>query len=789
MNVSSYNISVPQSSQMLERYRKARAFENLLISGETDLSAFAFPNWLSCGKKFWYTRKNKEHTEYRFVDAVSATNTEAFDHLRLAKELSSAVSEDCHELNLPISIKSYSEKCMTFLAFGRYWKFEFDRGLFEEPCNHENRDWLVSPDQKSAVFVKNYNLWICDLASGRELALTTDGVEHYAYAREPEARDLIFGLDDFNAVPGIPEALWSPDGKKVLTFQLDERRVKSLPSILFAPTEGDVRPKLTERKYALPGDKYVPTYRVITIDVETGVQTAAKYQSLEDSFLWFALVSGNRCWWSADSDKAYFLDMSRGQKSVKVVELTIDGGTCRVLFTEIADSFLEIGHNFEAPTMILPLPETDELIWFSHRSGYAHLYLYDLKTGKLKNPITAGDWTVSNAFYVNKRTREVMVQMMGRVQERNYYYREIANFNLDTGEMTLIASGDFDFHMYNDGGGLGGLSPDGEYLVSTHARVDTPPVTDLRDRSGNLIMKLESANLSRVPEDWGWPEPFEVTAADGETKLYGTMFRPSNFDPEKKYPVLDFGHWNNFSAAPVSHSFNRAGVGYFEIACAFAEIGLIVIMMEGRGKNYQKKSIRDYGYDNFLEIGATRDHVSAIKELSHQHEYLDLERVGILDFDGSNAAIHGLLQFPDFYKVGVSSSLYDPRLVKQGEVYSGIIDETKRNEFVTWDDVIHNLKGKLLIITGLRDKYFHPSATFRLTDALLRANKDFDHVVQPNGSHAYRVLYSRRRIWDYLARHLIGVEPPNDFPMRAGWASPKSAHADTQMMEQPFEEQ
>ena len=160
--------------------------------------------------------------------------------------------------------------------------------------------------------------------------------------------------------------------------------------------------------------------------------------------------------------------------------------------------------------------------------------------------------------------------------------------------------------------------------------------------------------------------------------------------------------------------------------------------------------------------------MAGIKQLAERYSYMDLNRVGIVDFDGSNAGVTGLLAFSDFYQVGVAGSVYDPRLVKQGEVYSGLTTEEKRNEAVIWDDVVHNLRGKLLIITGLRDKYFHPSATFHLTDALLKANKDFEHMVHPNGSHAWRQINSRRRIWDYLVRHLLGLNPPSNFKLITG---------------------
>ena len=195
---------------------------------------------------------------------------------------------------------------------------------------------------------------------------------------------------------------------------------------------------------------------------------------------------------------------------------------------------------------------------------------------------------------------------------------------------------------------------------------------------------------------------------------------------------------------------------------------MIVVRMDGRGTSYRDKAFRDYGYDNFLENGGIVDRVAGIQQLAERYPYMDLDRVGIIDYDGSNAGVIGLLAFPDFYHVGVASSLYDPRLVKQGEIYMGLTTEEKRDQAVIWGDAINNLKGKLLIINGLRDRFFHPSAVFQLTDALCKANKDFEHLVQPNGGHAWRILNGRRRMWDFLVKHLLGLNPPSDFNLVTG---------------------
>lgn len=747
--------------EMTARYHRSRALDSSQFEYAPRLTAKISPNWNNDGRSFWYARTTDQGVEYRVVDAIDRSNELAFDHLALANALSAKTGKQFCEHDLPLANLTFSEDELFFEAEGNSWVFNGELS----PSKRRKRlpsHWLISPDGGKAVYLQGGNLWLRDINAGEDQPLTTDGETHYAYGVAPEAQDLVGNLtDSYDEDPlaqtplARPEAAWSPDGRYIYTYQLDERQVAEIPSVLFAPQDYSLRPRMAECRYALPGDKHVPTYRFVILDTETGKETRVAYPNVEHSFVWFGAFSGNRAWWSGDARRAYFLDMERGQKSVRVVEITANTGETRVLFKECADTFLEIGHGCESPTDIVPVPETDELIWFSQRSGHAHYYLYDLKSGKLKNAITTGDWSVHKTLYYNVEKRELFFTLMGRDLERNYYYREVARVQIDSGELAIVASSDHDYDA------AGGISPCGAYLVSTHSRVDTPATTELRDRDGNILLTLEKSDLSLLPEAWNWPEPIQTTAADGKTQIYGVLFKPSDFDPNRKYAVLDFGQSNPFSAGAPQQAFGF----YYGAAAAFAELGMIVVMMNGRGTSFRDKKFRDYGWNEFLENGGIVDRAAGIKELAAERPYMDLGRVGIVDFDGSNAGVIGLLKFPEFYRVGVAGSIYDPRLVKQGEVYMGLTTEKKRSTAKVWGDEIKGLKGKLLIQTGLRDRYFHPGCTFFLTDALIKANKDFEHLVQPNGAHAWRLVNARRRVWDFLVTHLIGGTPPANFEL------------------------
>lgn len=747
---------------ILARYERARELE---YHG-TDWfvkNARIQSTWIGETDTFWYQRSVKEGKEFRLVDADVARNKPAFDHKRLAKTLGKAADKPVDAANLPIAdlVFDLKNNGFGFNAFGERWYFDGRKavrtGKTEGP---HPADWLISPDGRKAAFVREHNLWVRDLTSGNEWALTHDGEAHYAYATLPESRNL--GKEEtMKHIRQVPEALWSPDSARLFTVQTDERQVRSLPSVLYVPQDGTVAPRVIETRYALPGDKHIAQYRMLVIDVASGRELAAKYPPIEDSFVWLGPFSGNRAWWSGDGSKAWFVDMSRGRKTARVVSFDTRTGVSQTLFEESSNTYVDIGLAFERPASIVPLADSNELLWFSERSGWAHLYLYDLKTGQLKNAVTAGDWIIQEVLRFDPERREVFVLASGRVNNRNPYYRELLRVQVDSGATTVLASSNHDYHNVS-------ISPDNRFVVINRSRVDDVSLTELRDHTGRVILDVEKADVSNLPEGWQWPEPVKLVAADGKTDIYGTVYRPATFDPTKKYPVLDItsGSDSPFYGG-VSTGFDYLSMSY----AALTELGFIVTSIAGRGSANRSKAFHDYGYGDPLEGGGMVDHVVGLKQLGERYPYMDLERVGITGFDSpSNGAITGLLMYPDFYKVGVTYSAWDPRLSKQGEVYHGIIDEAARNRPL-WEEVAPNLRGRLLLIAGMRDTFFHPAMTFQLVDTLIKANRDFDLLLQPNGGHGWRVRNALRRTWDYLVRHLQGVEPPADFKLEGGLIS------------------
>lgn len=771
-------------NEVLSRYEQARRFEQESFTNALVLNSCLYPKWVGNRDCFIYQRETADGKEYRFVDAQSAENRLAFDHNVLGKSLGLASGHECNANDLPISeieVSDYPDY-FSFNAFDKAWRFCLDTGECEW-LDMNPSHWLVSPDGMKAVFVRDYNLWLINLDSGDERALTYDGERHYAYSVVPERTDILLGHGTaiMDATP-LPQALWSPDSKKVFTMQTDERLMRTLALNVYVPSDGTVRPKCVQSRYAAPGDEHVAEFRMLVIDIGTNISTEAAYPRVLDvGFL--GPFQRNRVWWSTKSDKAYFVDMARGEKRARVVEFNATSGESRILLEESSTTYIDLSVTGEDQCTFMPLPASQELIWWSERSGWAHIYLYDLETGDLKRSLTQGDWLVREIIGFDPVRRDVFVQIAGRDSERDPYYREVCRVNLDSGDMVSLASGNHDYIVHkkdsvyllvlkypgHDNGGAHGVSPSGNYFVTTRSRVDEVPVTELRDRNGCIVSVLETADVSALPEGWQWPERVKLKAADGTTDIYGVVFRPTYFDSSEHYPIIDYVACQPMVAIAPRGAFTSDGESAltYLTAAAWAELGFIVVIIDGRGTAYRDKAFHHHSYGRMHLASDLEDHIQGIQQLADRYSYMDTERVGITGLGGCNGPAHGMLAYPDFYKVGTAISLYDVRLASVLEVYQGTPQEGEYMDAVP-GQLAGNLRGRLLLIHGMMDNYFHPAGTFQLIDALVQENKCFDMLMLPKGGHMWRQGYPLCRAWDYMVRNLQGNEPPEGFKLMAG---------------------
>ena len=795
------------ASTMKARYQRAQALMQGLRTQSLVQNDSPLPHWIEQSDCFWYVRSHKAtkiipeeggnkatyrtmppfsewvSKEYRLVNAKTLTNNPAFDHAALAEALASASERNVNADDLPISHVTVTIAPVTvgFTAFNRRWLYSNHENACSEVVftpigDHE----ALSPDGKQIAFCKDNNLWLRNMVNGEESPLTDDGEKYFSYATPPAA----YGFGWPWAGLG---ALWSPDSRRLFVLQRDTRKVKTMPMVNYVPQNGGLRPTVEHIQVAYPGDDNVEEYRLLIIDIASKRVCNVDYRRIpigiaSDHGFFTTCRLG---WWAADSQRAYFIDLTRGDQQLNLVELNANTGATRILFKEKSNTYIDIKPEEKDIPLHVFLPETDELIWWSERDGWGHLYLYDLRTGQLKNPITCGNWRVRDILHVDTEKRELLIQTGARVPGRNPYYRDICRVNIDTSEISILLSTDDEYAVLQNGpmrwsekaSGLlseqaSGVSPDGNYIITTRSRLDTVPVTVLLNRDGDILQELETADVSGLPDGWHWPEPVQMKAADGKTDIYGALFRPSGFTEDKQYPVINLivgGPW--LSAIPKGSFHNSRGYAdrYYFQGAALAELGFIVVIIDSRGTPLRDKTFHDACYGWIPSSASTEDHRSGLEQLAARYPEMDISRVGVFSPTGYQGGLQNLMEAPDFYKVGVINMLQDSRFVGctvEGDKYQGVNGPGKDKCFP--EQLAEQWEGKLLLMHSLYGPLFNaypPTPTLRMVDALRNANKDFDLLLVPNTNLPVMGSYEVRRAWDYLVRHLQNVEPPKEFKL------------------------
>ena len=728
------------------------------------------PVWLSGEDKFTYRRQlPNEGKEFLLVDANANTVVPAFDHARLAAGLSSATKKSYESRKLPFNRVALAGNGAEFTVDGKSWRCS----LIDYTCAPGTKDpeELLSPDGHWAAFTRNNNLYIRSTADQREIALTSDGEPDYGYGTYAGGNNVVTDRRSNRKMP--PLVLWSPDSRRLLTCRTDERNVGSMYLIQSIPDQpwpegGPRRPILHTYKYALPGDENVPRMQLIAFDVDSRKRTNLRIPLLvqhgpDHQGLAGSLFAGRRAFWSGDSTTAFAAELSRDQKSLRFWSANATTGEAKLLAEDHASTYVE----YAVPAAVLS--KSKQFLWWSERSGWGHLYLFDLE-GKLVRPVTSGNWVVRSLLGVDEARGQVFISASGREPGRDPWLQSVYRVQIETGAVTMLSPENADHAVAPLPGptdpSIARLSPSGNFFVDTYSGIATAPVTVLRNRDGKVVREIERADVSayealKAPP----PQEFVVKARDGKTDIYGTLHYPSNFDPKKKYPVLD----SDYPGPQTIKAPKRYQAGSIEQATA--ELGFIVFQVDGLGQPWRSKEYHDYAYANMGDTGGLEDHVAALKQLVKDHPYLDLDRVGIFGHSGGGfASARAMLLFPDFYKVAVSSAGNHDQLgylYSWGEKYQGPVSgQNYDNQDTTL--IAKNLKGKLLLAYGDMDDNVNPTLSIRLIDALIKANRDFDVLVMPNRNHSFATdPYFNRRRWDYFVKNLLGAEPPTGFELKA----------------------
>ncbi|MDQ2065125.1 DPP IV N-terminal domain-containing protein [Xinfangfangia sp. CPCC 101601] len=723
------------------------------------------PHWLDAGR-FWYRREGATGVEYLLVEAATGEKRAAFDGAAVAAALQDEAAFAALE------ITSVEGETIGLAQGRRRWLWRGDVGQLESlPARPHADDESLSPDGKWVLSRREGDLWLRPALGGAERRLTDTGAPHFEWAKSPD-QSLETILIARRGLRLPPIALWSPDSRKIFTYQLDERAVRRVPIVQNVPEDGSFAPKLYEMRNAFAGDTELPIAHQAVIEIETGrIIPCGPADVTETSGL-----EKREAWWSGDSGRVFWLEHDRYEREITLVETDSATGAARRVISERAETFVEVNLAYGAMPNIRVLDGSGELVWFSQRDGFAHLYLCDLATGAVKAQITKGDWPVVELLGVDTAQRQVIFLAGAGEGAADPYQRRVCVAGLDGGAMRVLTPEPGDHapvlrdlgwaEILEANGANGplasGLSPDGGYIVVTTADAARLGQSWLcRVADGARVAELEQGgcDLPLV-----LPERVELLAADGLTRLFGMLWRPRDFDPARQYPLLDLVY-----PGPQCIQAPRAALPHDELtkiawAQAASAAGMAVLMMDGRGTPYRSRAFHELCHGNLADPGFLSDHVAAFPQLGAGRPWLDLTRIAIMGHSaGGHAAARGILAWPEVYKVAVSTAgSHELRSYNrcwpekwQGELIR-YADGSSNYDSVANALLADRLQGHLLLGHGDMDENVLPSTTLQLAKALELAGKNFDLLLTPNDDHASFKSnpWVIRRILRYLTQKL-----------------------------------
>jgi len=753
----------------------------LLLRNKFQALAINIPeraNWIDQTSRFWYRKSVKGGNEFVLVDAETLARKPAFDHERLAGSLSAANKEKLTALTLPFSVITFvdAELSIQFVTGGSIWKCDLSAyacnktgpapqgqpgrppsedgpseyandvydgmtdlspqqgqqqrrpGSQEAGLPLESQNPKPSPDGTREAFIQNYNVFIRPKGKPDAVALSYDGSEGNHYT--------------------LVSIAWSPDSKHLVAYRVRPGYRRQVHYVESSPAD-QLQPKHSTRDYAKPGDA-LDVARPVIFEVETKKQIV-----VEDSLFPNPYSLSNPVWWK-DSRAFTFEYNQRGHQVYRVIEVDAATAKPRAVIGEEPQTFFSYrpltGNLRETGTKYrYDLGDGKEVIWSSERDGWRHLYLYDSATGKVKNQITKGSWVVRAVDKVDEEKRQIWFQASAMHPGKDPYFTHYYRINFDGSGLTTLTDADGTHAVV--------YSSDMKYYVDTWSRVDLAPISELRrTEDKKILLELERGDISELLKaGWQQPEVFTASGRDGKTDIWGLINRPTNFDPSKKYPVIE-----NIYAGPQG-SFVPKSFGAFSTMQALAELGFIVVQIDGMGTANRSKAFHDVAWKNLGDAGFA-DRIPWHKQVAAKYSYYDISRVGIYGGSaGGQSSTGGMLFHPEFYKAAVSNSgCHDNRMDKiwwneqwmgwpLGPHYAAAsnVDNARR------------LEGKLLLMVGEMDTNVDPASTLQVVNALIKADKKFDLLFVPGGGHGAGGAFGQRLLYDFFVHHLLGVEPPD----------------------------
>lgn len=697
------------------------------------------PQWAGETDYFTYENQTPGGREYILVDPYKMKKQQAFDTKKFAEALSKQTGNKIDHKDLPVSGVTFSEDLKSFSFMYERVRWECRLPSYKltpgERAGGDNRrqnrgsgwawgtrdetgnDPVESPDKNYTAFIKDYNLFIKE-KDGKETQLSFDG-----------------GIGLYYSSASIS---WSPDSRRVFAYKLLPAEKHMIHYIESSP-DNQIQPQHHAYEYTKPGDA-LQQYSPQLFDIENKKHIAVDNSIYPNQF------SMGRFQWRKDSRAITFEYNKRGHQNYQVISLDAETGKQTVIVDERSDTFID----YSGKRYRYDVNDGEEIIWASERDGWNHLYLYDGSTGRVKNQITKGEWVVRNVENVDPEERRIIFTASGR-EEGDPYFIHYYSINFDGSGLRRLTSG--------EGNHSASFSPGYRYFVDTWSTVENPPVSVLRRvATGEEVMSLEKADITAlIDAGWQKPEVFVSKARDGKTDIWGVIVRPTNFDPSKKYPVIEYIY-----AGPHSSFVPKSFFSYNGSLQPLAELGFILVQIDGMGTSNRSKAFHDVAWKNLKDAGFP-DRILWMKDAASRYSYMDIENVGIFGTSAGGQNSAGAVIFhPEFYDVAVSScGCHDNRMDKiwWNEQFMGWPVGPEYAESSNVENA-HRMKGRMMLINGEMDFNVDPASTVQLVDALIKANKEFEYILVPGMGHSSGGNFGEHKRRDYFVKHLLGIDPP-----------------------------
>ena len=706
------------------------------------LYAGVVPHWVDQTSAFWYVRQTEKGKEYVKVDAASKKRTALFDQQKMAAALTEKAGREINAYNLPLQNcrLNISLDTLRFQLDGKFWAYSIKNNrLLDEgaiPLRGKERHWMevddekegrpvTSPDGKWTAFIKNDNVYVREVATGKEKQLSQDGTLSNYYSSYIQ---------------------WSPDSKSVVSCRIRPVEKRYVYYVESSPAD-QAQPKLHKQEYAKPGDEL--RFKVPCIfEVESGRRLIPSTELFSHQYE----LSGPM--WNADSKAITFEYNERGHKVYRVLEMSAVDGSVRTLIEEKEEKYVNyprIYRNY--------LSDGKRIIWSSERDNYNHLYLYDRATGKPLNQITKGEWYVRGVQHVDEANEVIYFSANGMKKGEDPYLIHYYKINFDGSNLVELTPEEGMHQCW--------YSSDYKYLVDVYSKVDQAPIAVLRDaKNGKIRMQLDRADISALlANGWKAPEVFSAKGRDGKTDMWGVIYRPSNFDPSKKYPVIEYIY-----SGPGDQYVPKTFSSYNWWMTSLAELGFIVVQVDGMTTSFRSKEFEEVCYKNLKDAGLP-DHIAWIKAAAQKYPYMDIDRVGIFGCSAGGQESTGAVLFhPEFYKAAYSAcGCHDNRMDKiwWNELWMGYPVDESYSACSNVDNA-HLLSRPLMLVVGELDDNVDPASTMQVVNALIKANKDFELVVIPGAHHTMGEDFGEHKRYDFFVRHLMGITPPSWDKVKTG---------------------